>query len=550
MFERVKSFFGIQAATQLAPIAPIKVRPGSRAYPSYLKSTRTSDSALPRADRRLATTDVMSYRGGNTTRQIMRDFASASPDLSAAVFSYLRLAITKDYKAVARNLDGTPNPEATALLQQLLVRFNVLTEYSQGFSGVGSMQSNSESMARELMLYGSCAAELVLGKDRLPQRIQPLSTTNIDFIADDKILRPVQRLGGDEIDLDIPTFFYVALDQSLLEPYSESPLESSLRQVLISEDFLNDLWRVLKKSIHPRVKVTIDEEKFRKNLPGDALHDETKLQAYQANLLAEIETKLNTLAPEDAVVFFDTIGIELENNGNASLSDEYKTIQGIIDARLATGAKIMPALLGRANSSNIASTESMIFVKNAEALKAKLDELYSRMLTLAVRLFGHDVYVEFRYASIDLRPASELVAFRQTNQMMILEQLSLGLITDEEACLELTGHLPPKGFTPLSGTRFKDAAKAAPAEGYNGESNDGSTLNQNLKPKTPDTGRGQNNEDKGATDKKPEDKKAEIVTPHITLNVDVDAKRENQAEVITMKRDEDGQLVVERRRAG
>ena len=61
---------------------------------------------------------------------------------------------------------------------------------------------------------------------------------------------------------------------------------------------------------------------------------------------------------------------------------------------------------------------------------------------------GLDVVVKFTYADIDLRPEADLAAFRQTQQMMTLEKLSLGLITDEEASLTLTGKLPPPGYKP------------------------------------------------------------------------------------------------------
>jgi hypothetical protein len=75
--------------------------------------------------------------------------------------------------------------------------------------------------------------------------------------------------------------------------------------------------------------------------------------------------------------------------------------------------------------------------------------------------------------------------------MIVLEQLSLGMISDDEACLQLTGKLAPSDMKPLSGTMFKGSnATAVPAVAQ--PSNSGSTLNQNLKPTTPTTGRGQN----------------------------------------------------------
>ena len=56
---------------------------------------------------------------------------------------------------------------------------------------------------------------------------------------------------------------------------------------------------------------------------------------------------------------------------------------------------------------------------------------------------------------------------------MTLEKLSLGLITDEEASLTLTGKLPPPGYKPRAGTMFyrADASAATPTE----SSNSGST---------------------------------------------------------------------------
>ena len=139
----------------------------------------------------------------------------------------------------------------------------------------------------------------------------------------------------------------------------------------------------------------------------------------------------------------------------------------------------------------------MLFMKSATgAVKTPLEEFWSRVFTLSARLFGLDVVVEFHYDPIDLRPDAELMAFRQTEQMIILEQLSLGLISDEEASLRLTGKLPAIGMKPLSGTGFRTNANPSvneqKADQTTNPSNSGSTLNQNLNPDTPSTGRGQN----------------------------------------------------------
>lgn len=472
----------------------------ARTYPSFFTTTKPSKDPISRTDRRITNADVLDYRAGRDTFTVTRDFVAASPELSSAVYTGLRIGIPERYTAVARNLDGSFNPDATNLLQQLLTRFDVIGNYEDGFSGTWSIKSVSESLAKEIIQYGSMAGELVLGKDRLPARIQPISVTQIEFIPDGKIVRPIQRIGQDIIDLDVPTFFYTSLDQDLLNAYSTSPLEPALKAVIFSESFIRDLQRIMSKVIHPRQKVKIDEDKFRKNMSPEAQVDEETARAEMANLLAEIENKINNLQPEDALVYFDSLGFEVENSSTGNLSAEYETLRDIANARLASGAKTMPSVLGLAagqNSSNIASTEASIYVKAIDgAVRQKLNEFFSRMLTLAVRLYGLDVYVRFEYDTISLRSEPELEAFYQTRQMRVLEMLSLGLISDDEACLKLTGKLPPAGYVPKSGTMFKQGGGDAAL--VQEPANSGSTFNQKSTSDAPTRGRGQNVEDKGA----------------------------------------------------
>jgi hypothetical protein len=251
---------------------------------------------------------------------------------------------------------------------------------------------------------------------------------------------------------------------------------------------MNDIRRVVKKAIHPRVIATIDETKFRASLSPEVKNDQEKLDAYMSQIVSQLESKLNSMAPEEALILFDSIGVEVVDHGNTNLSQEYTVMQGLADAKMAAGTKVLPVVLGKSGgTSNTASTEAVMFVKYVEGtVWAKLNEMFSKTLTLAVRLLGHDVTVVFKYNAIDLRPDNELEAFRAMKQSRILALLSLGLMTDEEASIELTGHLPPAGYTSLKGTGFMPNTGAVPAgDGNNGASNDGSTLNQKLKSTAP-----------------------------------------------------------------
>lgn len=503
LFDRFLNLFstgqGLSAKADPATVPLPKAKSKQSVLPSYLTTAKPSkDTRLTLEDRRTANTDITTYRTSASTRETIRQFVKSSPDLSAAVTSYVRVGITSGFVAVAKNTDGTFNPEATKVLHQVLTRMNMLGDPTMGYDDGMSIRSVCEAWARELMTYGEMAGELVLDKALLPDKIQPITTSQIEMFpsSDGKRKIPHQKVAGEDIVLDIPTFFMVSLDQDLRSAYADSPIEPALQAVLFSADFMNDIRRIVKRSVHPRMVLTIDSEKVVKQIPPDIAQDAEKLAAFRNELIATIQSQVNGLTPEEALVKFDSITLEIVDHGNTNLSNEYKVIQELADSKMATGAKVLPTVLGHSNgTSNVASSETLIFMKYVEgSVWVKLNEMLSKVFTMAVRLLGLDVYVEWTFNAIDLRPESELESFKAMKQSRVLDLLSIGMISDEEACLQLTGHLPPDGYKPLSGTMFRNQVGATPAgDGYNGASNDGSTLNQNLKSDAPKGGsRGQN----------------------------------------------------------
>ena len=481
-----------EAATALPDVAPPKVKPGSSVLPSSLKRSSTGGtSKLQETDRRAATTDLMSLRTGTSTKAVIRNLAAVTPDLSASLNAYARLVVTPSFSAIARNQDGTANPEATIALQVLLARFNFLQDYTQGFSEIRGIHAVAEALTREFRTYGSASLELVLDKARLPYKLQPISTTQIKWEDDGKQTYPVQQpASGSEIRLDIPTFFYEDMDQDLLEPYSVSPMEAAVQATLADQEFTNDIRRVIKRALHPRLTAKIATDLFKKSLPPEVAADPVKLAEYQAAFISSIANSVNGLEPDEALVYFDNLEFDYLSRGNESLEREYNTLQDIINSKMAAGAKVPGAVLGHgAGSQNIASTESALFVKYATGTQLHVNALLSRALTMGVRLLGHDVYVEFKFQKPDLRPDIELEAFKTMKQERLLKQLSLGLISDEEASIELTGALPPPGAPRLSGTRFMEGS-STPAVSGNPYSTTGSTVSTqstNDKANAPDT---------------------------------------------------------------
>ena len=138
---------------------------------------------------------------------------------------------------------------------------------------------------------------------------------------------------------------------------------------------------------------------------------------------------------------------------------------------LATSVKTHPSILGLrlGGSQSLSNTESLIFIKGAKALQLPVQLIFSRALTLATRLYGADIYVNFSFKPIDLRPEQELEAFRTMRQQNMIQALSMGWVTDDEAS-HMLGYGPrAPGAPDLSGTMFYDnkgafesALKASP----------------------------------------------------------------------------------------
>ena len=463
-YSKVLETLGFQAAT-LPPIPLPKAPTGQQSEVSYRTVVGGSTSRIAQQDRAPLTTDrLVSARNSSSTQAAIRTLSFSSPDVSAAIYAALRVGIPEKYTLVARDMDGKINPAATGIAQELLRRITYLGNVDGSYGAQMTVQSLSESLGKQLLQYGACAGEIALDKARVPASLNPISVTTIKWYDEDSAARPVQVIGGTEISLDIPTFVYVSLDQDLLEVYPASPLEASIQSVLADLDYNNDIRKALKRAVLPRLIATIDSEAVKKSTPPDILNDSNKFATYKQSIIAAVQSVLNGANPEDALVSFSEVAYAYIDGGKDP-SAIIERIQNVLNSKLQTGVKTLPVVLGHGTGATAASAESLLFIKNANMIRVKLNEFYSRALTIAVRILGQDCYCEFKYAAIDLRPEAELEAYKSMAQSRYLQLLSLGLITDEEACIELTGNLPPQGYKPLMGTMFMSTAPAAAVGG-------------------------------------------------------------------------------------
>lgn len=403
-------------------------------------------------------TDLTTLRNLADQKQVIKAYLQNSPDASMAAASLARFAITDSYTVLAYKLDGTIDVPATQTANSLAARLNHLRPHYKGYTLPNDFRSLSERALKQMLITGSFGAELVLGPGAVPTHISVFSTRLLKFEqkgTDTTV--PYIEQNGTKYYLDTPLVVIEDIDQDVETPYSASPLMAATQPISADIEFVNDLRRAFNKAALPRPTAKIDSQKFVESLPQDVRYDAKKLAAAMQESINAVKDELNGLRPEDALVYFDMVDVAHLTAGTHSSPETVKQHKELINGKVSAGLQTLPSILGRGDSSTAASTEAMAYLRKAEGFQEKLNHMFSSLLTTGTRLFGHDVYVEFVYADPELRPRSELASFQAMKQARVLEQLSYGFISDEEASILLTGALPSGNFTPLSGTQFYGA---------------------------------------------------------------------------------------------
>jgi hypothetical protein len=244
---------------------------------------------------------------------------------------------------------------------------------------------------------------------------------------------------------------------------------SGVQQLFQYTSFIEDMSRVLRRNGQPRTLAKLNYEMVVQAAPPEIKNDPNKLAGHLEQVRASVEQLLAQLEPEDALVYYDLA--EMDSMRTDGEKADYSTLLSELAGLTASAMKSNPSALGlrMGGSQNVSSTEALLSMKLARLTQIPVEVVFSRALTLALRLYGIDAYVEFRFDDIDLRPKAELEAHLTMRQQRVLELLSLGMVTDDEAQVMLSLGSKPEGAPELTGTMFMNSKPmdTLPASGTN-----------------------------------------------------------------------------------
>lgn len=416
------------------------------------------------------TQTVDQYLNANRLTDAVRAAVRQMGTFGTAHFNLIEMAMTGWRIIVKNGVTNVLDSAGQVAAESLMARLDGINDYSIGFSDKKGIERILELQLNDVISAGGCCLELVLDKSRVPEQLVVFPYDTVTWVQGSNSRYPMQRGDGDDVTLNIPTVFVSDFHRAVNEVYAFTMFEAALREGRAYEQFLQDMRRAVKRAGHGRLVVTLDYQRIQDAAPEDVKNDPAKLSLFMEQVRSDVANVLEDMEPEDAFVTYDVAEAEmLKAEGEKS---DYVSLMNAMSGNLATALKSNPSILGLRieGSQSLSNTESLIYLKVAQAIRRPVQENMSRAITLALRLLGLDVYAKFEFDPINLRPEDELAAFRAMQLDRDLRYLSLGYITDEEFSVRQgLGALPP-GFVAKSGTMFYeqkavDASKASPNDG-------------------------------------------------------------------------------------
>lgn len=433
-----------------------KSKAGGTSVTDTYKSGNTEVLSAPTYREHL--TDIYSSRTSSDAQTLLKELFRTDPDCSAAVNAYLTTSNT-DLIYIVKDSAGEYSQDGARLLQQTIDRITRRNDYTLGYQPKLSINGIREGLKYMLLLRGAIGAELIFDKTMLPSEIRNVDMYYVKWYEKTPgEFKPQQETteSGEKISLDIPTFFTATFRQDPTSPYTYSYFVSAINVIAARQQVINDLYRIMNVTGFPRIDLTVMEETLIQNAPASIKEKPEKLKEWVTSMVQGVANSFNGVAPDQPFAHTDAIQAKVINDKNPGGALQIEDVIATLNAQNQAGLKAVSAFLGRGNSGvNTATVEAQVFAMNAQELNEPIDYILSEIFTLALRMQGFDGIVEIKSSPVNLKPKIELEAQTTMKQSRLLEELSLGLISDEEYHIKMEGRIPLWNYPKLSGTNFR-----------------------------------------------------------------------------------------------
>lgn len=377
--------------------------------------------------------------------QVLDLLSEFDPDVSSAIWSFLRLANT-GFNVSVTHLNGKDHTQGTAALRQLVDRLDSQSDRT-GFDEDRSLSTVVNQSLLAAVTRGAIATEVVLDSNREVERFVAVDPATITFTKKNNQLLPEQySQGSKSIPLDIPTFFYVPIDPKLGDPYGRNPLLSILQIVFFRMVLMRDLQRTYRRMGNPRLYAKVVQKSLIDAAPVGVRNDPAKLSAFVKTELDAINQYLLKLNPEDSVTIIDAVQLEVLEAQHTSSFDVRPLLEAL-NSLITSSLKTLQTILGKTiggRTEALSGSELVVYSKTLEGLQAYASKALGKALTLALNLMGMQGVVQVRFNGIEWRSPLEQEQWRAIRLANMIRMRDEGWVSEDEASIALVGH-PPQG---------------------------------------------------------------------------------------------------------
>lgn len=411
--------------------------------------------------------NIYNTRLSSNSKDMIMELATSDPDVSATINAYCTVANTKPLFLV-RNYDGTLDPEGHVLLMQLWKNMTQQFDYSKGFQFRQALFQMLADWRNMLLRRGGIASELVFGKGMIPTEVRTIDLGTIRWIEPQPgVFLPRQTVSGasEDIDLNIPTFNCSFYRRNPTQIYTNSPFVSAINTIAARQAVINDLYRIMVVTGFPRISISVAEEVIAKSMPADIAANPKDRRDYLNARLADVMGAFSNIRADQAFVHMDSVSPKVINEKNPGAALDIQPAIKVLDNQNQAALKVVSSVLGRGESGvNTASVEARIFALNADEINYPIADMLSNISTMMLNSQGRPNYVEVQFKSAELRPELELENHLTMRQSRLAQDLSRGVISDDEYTLQMYYRHPLPGAPVLSGTGFMEPQPAGPTD--------------------------------------------------------------------------------------
>lgn len=373
-----------------------------------------------------------------TPAQLMELMADLSPEISRALWDYLRMCNPGwEVYAYPPGSDEVGEREQAALdafIAALVDRH-------------GSMDVPVNRIFIGGALRGSFCAELVLDRrGRMPLDLATPDPASIRFRKRSdpelgEVWEPGQWHGSRFVPLSIPTFRNIPIDPLPASPYGRPLYGPALFTCMSLILVMADLRRVIRKQGYPRLDLSVDVMGMLEHAPN-MLSNADAFNEFANALIADVANAYSRLQPDDAYIHTSNVEVSSTETANANALAGIDSVIVALERMAIRALKSMPMMFASSDGSTDGESNRQweIYANTIKALQHQVESILQYLFGLALEAQGIQATVEFRFAEMR---AAEMLRDAQTEAMLIANEVAkyeAGWTSQDEAAEAITGH--------------------------------------------------------------------------------------------------------------